>query len=142
MLALVLAFVHVSASYGQTGAGHGPTLRVASDPWWDMAWLGRTSLLLSPESGPLADVPIRLDLDASIVDWSHGGRDLRFVLVDPETKELRLLPHWLYTDRITDGAWFACCAFNDFEQYHTPAATYYTCLRPNAIHFEGRHDRT
>ncbi|MCB9463428.1 MAG: BNR-4 repeat-containing protein [Candidatus Eisenbacteria bacterium] len=88
------------------------------------------------------DVPVRLDLDASIVDWSQGGGDLRFVLVDPETNELRLLDHWLYTDRVTDGAWFACCAFNDFEQYHTPAATYYTCLRPNAIHFQQSHDRT
>ncbi|MBN2070142.1 MAG: BNR-4 repeat-containing protein [Candidatus Krumholzibacteriota bacterium] len=53
-----------------------------------------------------------------------------------------MLPCWIDDKRITNGAWYACCELSDWEQYHGPAATFYTNTRPNAIRYTGLHDRT
>jgi hypothetical protein len=113
-------------------------------PWWDYDWQNRVRILLSPADGSAGTVQVRIDLDdqvAPLFSWEAEGRDLRFVYYDPSTETHHTLSHWLNTDRITHGAWFACCSSN-YMQYHTPAATYYTCNRPKAVRYEGIHDRT
>jgi hypothetical protein len=100
--------------------------------------------MLSPAEDSLGTVQVRIDLDdqvAPLFSWEAEGRDLRFIYFDPSTERHHTLSHWLITDKVTHGAWFACCS-SDYMQYHTPAATYYTCNRPKAVRHVGIHDRT
>lgn len=86
-------------------------------PWWDRQWDHRIPILVAPNAGPYQDVQVRIDLREDIdptFDWEPNGKDLRFVYFDTLTSENELLHHWLVTDRITHGAWFACCQFNGY----------------------------
>jgi hypothetical protein len=143
ILAWLLASAWASLPAGATAqARSGGSLEDA--PWWDPDWTRRLIVYVQPDQ-PVRDVPIHLGLNRETVpdlDWENGAPDIRFVYFDQGSQQHVVLPYWLTTRRITHGAWFACCYTNDYDQYHTPAATYYTCHRPMAVRYVGTHDRT
>jgi hypothetical protein len=123
-----------------------PHAYLGETPWWNGEWKYRVPLDVTGDTDSIGDFHVRVTLDASRVPgltWQYSCRDLRFILYDPEADTpYSVMDHWLFDDRITHGAWFACCASNGYTQYHTPAATYYTTHRPTAIRHRGAHDRT
>lgn len=119
---------------------------IEETPWWNGEWKYRVPFEMTGGTDSIGDFHVRITLDATRVPgltWQYDCRDARFILYDPESETPHsILDHWLFDDRITHGAWFACCESNGYTQYHTPAATYYTTHRPTAIRHGGMHDRT
>lgn len=139
LICLLLLVPSVALSQGDLAGRRGEV------PWWNPSWQNRTPILISPHDGPYQDIQVRIDLDEGIdphFNWDAEGKDLRFVYYDSLAGEYEVFDHWLMTNRVTHGAWFACCDFNGYISYHTPAATYYTTIRPNAVRHVADHDRT
>ena len=115
-------------------------------PWWDSHWKYRARVDLAHGAELTAPCHIRIILDENPLpglNLAGYAGDIRFVWQDDDIDgEAFVVRHWLHDDRITHGAWYSCCSINDYTQYHTPAATYYTTLRPNGIRFAGMHDRS
>ena len=115
-------------------------------PWWDSDWKYRARVDLAPGAELTAPCHIRIILDETSLpglNLAGSAGDIRFVWQDDDIDgEAFVARHWLHDDRITHGAWYSCCRENGYTQYHTPAATYYTTIRPNGIRFVGRYDRS
>jgi hypothetical protein len=117
----------------------------SDSPWWNADWKSRVPIYILGGTDALENVQVRLDiteLAAPSMRWERQCEDVRFVIFDPREQAYTDIDFWLFDDRITHGAWSSCCASNEYTQYHTPAATYYTNNRPNGIRYVGVHDRT
>ena len=138
---LFISAIGSSAAFSEPAANDS----IYSPPWWNPRWKHRVPVYVEGTGEAFRDVQVRLEINqdnAPSLDWELELKDIRFVYFDPQYQTYADIDFWLFDERITHGAWFACCSGNLFSQYHTPAATYYTTIRPNAIRFVGSHDRT
>lgn len=136
----------VAAPHAAPRAQTADSTPLEETPWWSDEWRYRVPIEVTGDIDSIGDFHLHITVDADGVPgmtWQYRCRDIRFILFDPESEPPHtVLDHWLFDDRITHGAWFACCSSNGYTQYHTPAATYYTNHRPTAIRHRGAHDRT
>lgn len=71
----------------------------ATPPWWDAAWARRRALTVDAAAvtEALVEVPIRVRLDASRIDYAavvDGGADLRFIAEDGATELAYEVERW------------------------------------------------